>query len=114
MAMEAICPIPQVHAGKHLKLHKSRAFIGSFMFALAIYFVMAFISYYVSFEPCRHTIRQQPVAAEGDYNYNIPKQQLNDPTAFGDGDHKCAGRLIYIYDLPPRFNTELVQRCNGE
>ena len=78
------------------------------MFGLTIYFVMALVSYYASFEPCRHTIRQQ--VAERDYNI---QKQLNDRTAFGDGD-KCAGRLIYIYDLPPRFNTELVKHCNGE
>jgi hypothetical protein len=78
------------------------------MFGSTIYFVMELISYSVSFEPCRHTIQQQ--VAERDYNI---QKQLKDRTAFRDGD-KCAGRLIYVYDLPPRFNTELAKHCNGE
>ncbi|CAM6076731.1 unnamed protein product [Sphagnum tenellum] len=28
-----------------------------------------------------------------------------------DSDHVCRGKRIYIYDLPPEFNSDLVARC---
>eukprot|EP00850_Spirogloea_muscicola_P007496 SM000038S14309 [mRNA] locus=s38:159120:160865:- [translate_table: standard] len=31
--------------------------------------------------------------------------------AGGRGDDSCAGRRVYMYDLPPRFNTDLLAGC---
>lgn len=40
--------------------------------------------------------------------------ELADLARLQSGGDSCAGRYIYIYDLPPQFNTDLVKNCSGE
>jgi len=40
--------------------------------------------------------------------------ELADLARLQNQGDSCAGRYIYIYDLPPQFNTDLVKNCSGE
>ncbi|KAL6846980.1 hypothetical protein ACP4OV_022833 [Aristida adscensionis] len=61
--------------------------------------------------PERHARRDTPAAAAAAAREERPTRSTK-PKAAAAGD-RCAGRYIYIQDLPRRFNADLLRRCRS-